>query len=343
METAARPAPDRAAGPEPERTEESAARRAWRTGSGIGCWIAAAALAVWAITRLFGLERTWYLDALIAYTPYVALLGLLFVPMAVLARKWWALGIAAAATAALVITQIPLVVGDPDPGPGPIIHVLSSNMKIGAADPAMILRLASQHRTDLLALDEYTPAARRAMAAAGVHAMFAYSAESAIPGATGSAIFSRYPLRDTGYRPLAGGFGQEYATVLVPGAQPLAVEAVHTHAPVGPSDDAGWARSLAEEPAATPHSPVRLLIGDFNASLDHRPLRTLLHTGYRDAAAQIGEGLDTTWPYDGRALPPVTLDHVFADRRIGVVRYGTAQIRGSDHKAIYATLTLPPS
>jgi hypothetical protein len=39
--------------------------------------------------------------------------------------------------------------------------------------------------------------------------------------------------------------------------------------------------------------------------------------------------------------PPVVLDHVFADPRIGAIRYGTAQVPSTDHKAIYATLTLP--
>jgi predicted extracellular nuclease len=116
---------------------------------------------------------------------------------------------------------------------------------------------------------------------------------------------------------------------------------VHAAAPIGPGAESTWTASLREEPAATPHGPVRLLIGDFNSTLDQRALRTLVATGYRDVAAQVGQGLDTTWPYDGRPVPPIVLDHALADPRIGVVRFGSGVIPHTDHKAIYATLTLP--
>ena len=320
---------------------ESRLRRGWRIGTTVTCWVLAVVFAAFAIMRLFGLERTWYLDTLIAFTPYVALLSLLLIPATILARRWWTTGIAVATAIALLAVLVPRAFGGPDPGPGPRLHVLSSNMKIGAADPATIVALARLHRTDVLALDEYTPQAQQGLAAAGIDSLFAYSAQTPRPGATGSAIFSRYPLRDTGYRPLAGGFGQEYATVTVPGALPLVVEAVHPEAPAVPSTNAIWAAGLAAQPVATPQGPVRLLIGDFNATLDHQRLRTLIGTGYRDIARQMGDGLDTTWPYDGRPEPPVMLDHVLADKRIGAVWFGTAFMPGSDHKAIYATLTLP--
>ncbi|HKE67493.1 MAG TPA: endonuclease/exonuclease/phosphatase family protein [Micromonosporaceae bacterium] len=305
------------------------------------CWTLASLLAAFAIMRVFGLERTWFLSTPLVFTPYVAGLGILFVGLALVARRWWASAVATAAVTALVWGLVPLAVGSPNPGPGPTLHVLSSNMKIGAADPATILGLARQHLTDVLALDEYTPEAQAALAAAGINAMFPYSAQTPIYGAVGSAIFSRYPIRDTGYRHLAGGYGQEFATVVVPGALPVLIEAVHTAAPVGPSAESIWNGSIDQEPPASPHGAVRLLIGDFNSTLDQHRLRTLLATGYRDVAAQVGQGLDTTWPYDGRPIPPVTLDHMFADPRIGVIRFGSGQVPGTDHKAIYATLTLP--
>jgi endonuclease/exonuclease/phosphatase (EEP) superfamily protein YafD len=274
-------------------------RSQWRTANGITRWTLAAGFVAFAIMRMFGLERTWYLNMLVAFTPYVALLSILFIPVTILLRRWWATGIATAAAAVFVSVLVPLAVGRPDPGPGPELHVMSSNMKIGAADPASIVALVRLHRTDVLTLDEYTPEAQHGLAAAGLGGLLPYHAQTPIPGATGSAIFSRYPLNDAGYRPLAGGFGQEYATVLVPGALPLVVEAVHARAPADPADNADWAKSLTQEPAATRNGAVRLLIGDFNATLDHHRLRTLLDTGYRDIAAQLGDGLETTWPYDG--------------------------------------------
>jgi endonuclease/exonuclease/phosphatase (EEP) superfamily protein YafD len=320
---------------------ESRLRRGWRIGTAVVCWASAVAFAAFAIMRLFGLERTWYLDTLIAFTPYVGLLSILLIPITVLARRWWTTGLAVATAIALVAVVAPRAFGGPNPGSGPPLHVLSSNMKIGGGDPETIVRLARIHRTDVLALEEYTPWAQHRLATAGISALFPYSAQTPMEGATGSAIFSRYPLSNTGYRPLAGGFGQEYATVAVPGALPLLIEAVHPEAPAVPSTNGIWAAGLAAQPAATPNGPVRLLIGDFNATLDHRRLRTLIGTGYRDIAAQLGDGLDTTWPYDGRPEPPIMLDHALADPRIGAISFGTAYVPGSDHKAIYVTLTLP--
>jgi endonuclease/exonuclease/phosphatase (EEP) superfamily protein YafD len=87
---------------------------------------------------------------------------------------------------------------------------------------------------------------------------------------------------------------------------------------------------------------VRVLAGDFNATLDHALLRRLLDTGYRDAAATVGAGLVGTWgPYDGDPIPPVVIDHVLADRRVGVVAVSVHRVPGSDHRAVLASLTPP--
>ena len=85
-----------------------------------------------------------------------------------------------------------------------------------------------------------------------------------------------------------------------------------------------------------------ILAGDFNATLDHSVLRSLISTGYRDAADVVGKGFVGTWgPYDGDRIPPVTLDRVLADKRIGVVDVAVFDLAGSDHRPVMATLTLP--
>jgi endonuclease/exonuclease/phosphatase (EEP) superfamily protein YafD len=88
--------------------------------------------------------------------------------------------------------------------------------------------------------------------------------------------------------------------------------------------------------------PLRVLAGDFNATLDHAALRRLIDTGYRDAASVVGAGLRPSWPYDEKwFMPGVTLDRILADRRIDVRAARPYRIRGSDHKALYAELVLP--
>jgi endonuclease/exonuclease/phosphatase family metal-dependent hydrolase len=85
-----------------------------------------------------------------------------------------------------------------------------------------------------------------------------------------------------------------------------------------------------------------LLLGDFNATLDHAPLQALLRSGYRDAAATLGDGFIGTWPYDGTRLPKVTIDHVLADTRIAIRAVSAHQVDDTDHRAVYAQLRLPP-
>lgn len=84
-----------------------------------------------------------------------------------------------------------------------------------------------------------------------------------------------------------------------------------------------------------------MLIGDFNATLDHSQLRELLDRGYRDAGDVAGKGLEPTWPNNGSLGPLITIDHVLADRRLGIVKYGVGDLPGSDHRPVWAELALP--
>jgi len=87
---------------------------------------------------------------------------------------------------------------------------------------------------------------------------------------------------------------------------------------------------------------MRVLAGDFNATLDHSPLRDLIDSGYRDAADAVGNGFVGTWgPYDGDPIPPVTLDRVLVDRRIRVESTKVFGLPNSDHRALLAVVTLP--
>jgi hypothetical protein len=53
-------------------------------------------------------------------------------------------------------------------------------------------------------------------------------------------------------------------------------------------------------------------------------------------------GATGTWPYDEKwFVPRVTLDHVLADRRIGITGYEVFPIRGGDDRAVLAELALP--
>ena len=69
-------------------------------------------------------------------------------------------------------------------------------------------------------------------------------------------------------------------------------------------------------------------------------LRALLGSGYLDAASVVGAGFVRTWPYDGRPVPKVTVNHILAGGRIGVRGVFAYPDPNSDHRALFAELTL---
>jgi hypothetical protein len=74
-------------------------------------------------------------------------------------------------------------------------------------------------------------------------------------------------------------------------------------------------------------------------------LRDLIGTGYIDAADEVGAGLTATWPFHGAraaVTPKVAIDHVLVDNRIGVRDFAAHAVPRTDHRAIVATLVLPP-
>jgi endonuclease/exonuclease/phosphatase (EEP) superfamily protein YafD len=240
------------------------------------------------------------------------------------------------------------IVAGPAAGPAPRARRrpggrwLTANLLFGAADPVALVDLVRTHRVDVLTLQEFTPEAEVSPDRAGLAGLLPHRQVNPEPGTTGSALYSRFSLSDGGVRRNGGGFTQAYATVWPDGGPPVLVESAHPLAPSAQHPLPDWRADLAAQPPATPDGPLRILAGDFNATLDHAPLRDLLDTGYVDAADAVGAGLVGTWgPYDGDPIPPVTIDHVLVDRRIAVTRVAVRSLPGSDHRPVLAELVLP--
>ncbi len=297
---------------------------------------------LWAAVRLGGWERG-PLVQLFAFTPYVAAWSVPLAVLALLRRRWLAGAFAVVAAVALVTAVLPRALPDHQPAArGAQLRVMTANMLVGGSDPATIVRLVREHRVDVLAVQEHTPAGEAALVAAGLAADLPQRQSNGEVGTTGSALWSRYPLSQTGMRRNSGGFAQSYGTVAVPGGPPVLVESAHPLAPWAVHVNDDWRDDLLAQPRATPDGPLRILLGDFNATLDHEPLRRLIRSGYTDAADARGKGLVGTWgPYDGDLIPPVTIDHVLVDRRIRVDAFSVHGQPDSDHRAIVATVTLP--
>jgi endonuclease/exonuclease/phosphatase (EEP) superfamily protein YafD len=318
-----------------------AARRVTAT---ILLWLLVLPAAVWAVLRVGGWERGIAVQ-LFAFTPYVAAWSLLPLLVTLLTRRWPAAVVAGVVAVALIACVLPraLPVGDRGPTSGVALRVLSSNMLHGDADPATIVRLVRDTDVAVLALQEFTGAGQAALKAAGLEELLPYSSvglETDPFGTTGSALYSRFPLAGAGVARNGGGFQQAYGTIQPPGAAPVLVESAHPSAPYAVSALGSWRSDLADEPASG--EIPRILLGDFNSTLDHKALRTLVARGYRDAAEADGKGLVPTWgPYHGRPIPPVTIDHVLVDRRIGVAHVSVHGVPKSDHRAVLAELWVP--
>ncbi|MFD0775863.1 endonuclease/exonuclease/phosphatase family protein, partial [Streptomonospora algeriensis] len=247
--------------------------------------------------------------------------------------------------AAAVLLFCVLPRGLPGPAPqsapgGPRLTVLSANVYYGLADPDALVRLVREHGVDVLSLQELTPQSDDALARSGLRSLLPHDVTDAGPGPVGGAVYSAYPVEEVGGTHRNAYFAMPRARVRVPNAAP--VEVVSTHA-MPPSDSAavpGWRESIRDLPDARPNGRVRVLAGDFNATLDHAEFRSLLGTGYTDTAAATGSGWTPTWPADG-SLPGTVIDHILVDRRVAVHRTSVHPVPDTDHHAVLAELALP--
>lgn len=297
---------------------------------------------LWALIRVFGLEQGFPLVPLLAYTPFVAVIALLVSGIAVALRNWAAAVVAAIATACLLAAVLPRAFGDRAeiPAGATELNLLSANIHHGTARPAALMALIARHDPDLLAVQELTPRFAHELEQAGIRRLFPHVALSLRFHVSGAGIYSRLPLR-----PLeeAGSFGfrMPRAEVQLPDGRSLRIVNVHPYTPKRGQIDR-WREGLESLPSTGPAAPW-VLIGDFNATLDHAALRDVIERGYRDAADATGDGLIPTWPKGRVVLPPVTIDHVLADERFLIADYAVETLPGSDHRAVYARLALPPT
>jgi len=298
----------------------------------------------WALVRAFGLDLRHPIVAAVSFTPYAAATAWLPIAAALVLRQRAVALVGVVAAGVLGVAVLPRALGDervPAGADGPTLRVMSANVYFGRADMGAIVRLARDQDVDVLSLQELTPEAVSRLDAAGGRALFGGRALAARPGAAGSGMLARVPLLDRSQEEAADAARPE-AELRLPGARPVRITAVHPLPPISGRAEPEWRDSIARlpRPGAAPRGPLRVLAGDFNATLDHRVLRRLLNEGYVDAADATGAGLTWTWPR-GRLRPPITIDHVLLDERLGVRSFSVHDVPGSDHRAVVAELALP--
>ena len=238
--------------------------------------------------------------------------------------------------------MVPRAFGGPAGTAGTPITVMSVNMLVGGADASSIVDVVRSRSVDVLAVQELTPHAETELDAAGLAGLLPYRESHPELGASGSALYSRFPLTDGGGRVASPeGHGQAYAVCTRPGPSRSGSSRCIPCRRSTPTTPAGGRPACG--PSCRPASGGPILAGDFNATLDHAELRRLLDTGYRDAASEVGDALAPTWPFHG---PRAWLTPGHHRPRPGAVPGRRARVHGgadpgSDHRAIVATLLLP--
>ena len=297
----------------------------------------------WAAQPVLDLDTNRFGAALVALTQYAVPMGAVLALAALLLRRWLTTLVVVVATLALAATVVPRAIPDaPTPVRGAPLRVLSVNTYFGGADAERIVDLVRDNRVDVLSLQELTPEMVTALDRAGLGRQLPHRVFDAVSGAEGSGLASRYPLRELSLVPPTT-MHQSSALVDMPGGREVEIVATHPIIPVGSGTTVTWRKEISALPApAKAGDTPRVLAGDFNATLDHTPMRELLGRGYLDAAEVTGGGIAPTWPVR-RALksPPVTIDHVLVSGGIVAQDYRTFEVGGADHRAVLAHLAVP--
>jgi endonuclease/exonuclease/phosphatase (EEP) superfamily protein YafD len=316
-----------------------------RSVASIVLWAGVLACVGWAAVRTFGLERGSPGVPLIAYTPYAGLLALFLLVAALTLRRWGAAALALVAVLALAIAVVPRVVPDASPAAGgPRLTVMSANLRLGQADATAITELVERNNVDALSVQELTPAAVGRLREAGLEELLPSRVLSVGAESSGAGIYARHPLRRL--QTVSVGSGRitlPQARLQVPGGAAVDLIAVHSAPPTGSAQVARWRQGLRSLPLVELRTPPRILIGDFNATLDHAELRRLLDSGFTDAADAAGKGLVPTWSSAHFFLPPLTIDHVLVDPRLRVHGVAAEDLVNSDHRVLIAELSVEAS
>lgn len=298
---------------------------------------------LWALVRTLALDGAHPFVAAMSVTPYVGATAIVPVVVALVTRQWIVAVLATLALVLFALALAPRALDGPqlaDAGtPGRPLVVMTANLFFGRAEARDVLRLAREHDVDVLSLQELTPEAVAQLDAAGARRLLPARVLHPGPRASGTGLMARRGLRPVAM-PRPGSPASLQAALELDGAEELGLVAVHPYPPLSADAVADWQDVLRALPGPVEDRRPNVLIGDFNATLDHRDMRRLLARGYTDAADATGDGLRPTFS-TMRTVPPITIDHVLVPDTIRVRRTTSYEVAGSDHRAVIAELVLP--
>jgi endonuclease/exonuclease/phosphatase (EEP) superfamily protein YafD len=296
-------------------------------------WFADGVLAGFALLRLFWHDGAWLLLVGNAFTPFLYLPAYLAL-IASLASRRWGLNILSVAIVVLHLVWVGPELGtrSPPPHEGERLHYVTSNLYYDNGEKDALIDEILSHTSDILCLQEVTPAWREALAAGGVLDRYPHGEIIVREDAFGMALLSPEPL-DAIEQIELGGVPQLVATRKLNG-RPLRILCTHIPPPAGP----GWMEGYEEGSAgavawAREQQGSFVMLGDFNAtpySRAHDQLEDVATDAWRESRG----GLGATAPNGRGIYLPVRIDRIWlsADLAPTDVILGTGA--GSDHKPL---------
>jgi endonuclease/exonuclease/phosphatase (EEP) superfamily protein YafD len=309
-------------------------RRRTRSVLLAACAAVLVCVAALVVVRLTDLDAGTVFALVVVGLPYGAVVTAVLAVVLAVTRARWLTGLAVVLLVVQVVVLAPRFTADgvDVPATAPRLRVATINSHVGNVDPRALVDFARSANVDVLAVEELAPEAIAPLDDAGLRELMPYRE---LRPKDDASVYSRLPI--TGSGPLAASttWPQTRASISAFG-RTITVVAVHTYYPAG--DPSLWTRDMAALTATAGENSV--VLGDFNATLDHAPMRALLAAGLVDSHAELGNGWAPTWPAD-RLLPPlVQLDHVLHGRGLAAVTTSEHTLPGSDHRLVFAELAL---
>ncbi|MFF8957812.1 endonuclease/exonuclease/phosphatase family protein [Streptomyces sp. NPDC014894] len=218
------------------------------------------------------------------------------------------------------------------------LEVLTSNVEFGQAADGLVAAVRRE-KPDLVFVQECAARCSDALAKRLPRADYPY--RNVVEGemASGSAILSKYPLRDT--------LGID-STLAMPGAvaeiagEEIHLQLAHPLPPIPGGVDA-WQRELGlmREYAAKVKDAPAIVAGDFNATPDHAAFRRILDAGALRNSADLGGASRTpSWPTMVGAPLGAQIDHVLVSPEFSVREARFLELGDTDHRSLLVGLDL---
>lgn len=290
--------------------------------------------------RAAGADGVTPLPQALAFLPWLLVPAAAGLGLAALAR--WRGGLVWAVVALALTVWFVRPYGPGSTGAhGPVVarlRVLTSNVEYGAATDALIAAVRRE-RPDVVFVQECDFGCADALAARVPAASYPYRDVVRLDGSAGSAILSRFPLREAGRVDGEMAMPGVFATVA---GRAVRLQLAHPMPPV-PGGIGTWRRELGRvrDLAAAARAGRTVVAGDFNASQDHAAFRAVLDAGgLHDSARLAGSSRTYSWPADRTTPLRAQIDHVLVSDDFSVRSARFLHLAATDHRALLVALEL---